>query len=133
MSPERSEKRPTPVPYLKILPLLISRIAEGVIYAVIFPYINEMMRGFGVPEERVGVWSVLAVRALSLPMSKLIMQESALQLTEAVSAPFYAVLGDKVGRRPVIIVLIFIFGLSGMAYGFVTSVWMAILGRAACM
>ena len=49
------------MPYLKILPLLISRIAEGVIYAVIFPYVNEMIASFGVPEERVGVWSVLAV------------------------------------------------------------------------
>lgn len=50
-------------------------------------------------------------------------------LSEATTAPFYAVLGDRVGRRPVIIVLIFLFGLLGMAYGFVTSVWMAILGR----
>lgn len=51
----------TPVPYLKLLPLLISRLSEGLVYSVIFPYINEMILSFGVAEKSVGVWSATAV------------------------------------------------------------------------
>jgi len=57
----------TPLPYSKIFPLLIARCSEGLNYAVIFPYINEMVKGFGVPEKSVGVWSASAVG----PFSKL--------------------------------------------------------------
>ena len=51
----------TPLPFLKILPLLIARCSEGLIYSVILPYINEMIHSFGVPEKSVGVWSATAV------------------------------------------------------------------------
>lgn len=51
----------TPVPYLKALPLLLSRVSEGLVFSVIFPYINEMFLSFGVPEKSVGVWSATAV------------------------------------------------------------------------
>lgn len=54
----------TPLPLSKILPLAVSRISEGLIYSVIFPYINEMIHGMGVPEEDVGVWSATAVSVL---------------------------------------------------------------------
>jgi hypothetical protein len=57
----------TPLPYMKILPLAISRCSEGLIYAVIFPYINEMILSFGVPEQSVGIWSALVV-GLRLPL-----------------------------------------------------------------
>jgi hypothetical protein len=36
------------------------------IFAVILPYINEMIRGFGVEEKKVGVYSAMAVCLLSL-------------------------------------------------------------------
>lgn len=51
----------TPVPYLKLFPLLIQRWSEGVTYGVIFPYINEMIHSMGVEEKSVGVWSATAV------------------------------------------------------------------------
>lgn len=54
-------QRSAPVPYGKIFPLCLARISEGMIYSVILPYINEMIRGFGVEEEKVGVWSAMAV------------------------------------------------------------------------
>lgn len=54
-------RRQTDVPYLKLLPLCIARIAEGMIGSVIFPYINEMILSFGVNENDVGVWSAVAV------------------------------------------------------------------------
>lgn len=63
----------TPVPIVKILPLCVARVSEGLIFAVIFrelynvllsltpAYINEMMHDFGVPQESVGIWSATAV------------------------------------------------------------------------
>lgn len=56
-----SGKGETPLPYMKMLPLIVARLSEGLIYSVIFPYINEMVRDFGIPEEKVGVWSSMAV------------------------------------------------------------------------
>ncbi len=54
--------RPTPLPYLKILPLLITRCSEGLTWSIVLPYINDMISHFGVPDESVGVWSATAVR-----------------------------------------------------------------------
>lgn len=53
----------TPLPYMKMMPLIVARLSEGLIFSVIFPYINQMVRDFGVPEEKVGVWSSMAVSA----------------------------------------------------------------------
>lgn len=60
-SPSSTRAAPTPLPYAKLLPLLISRISEGLIFSVIFPYINEMVHSFGIREKDVGVWSAMAV------------------------------------------------------------------------
>ena len=64
---ETQPDTPTPVPYLKIFPLLVTRFCEGIIYSCIFPYINEWVRSLGVPEQSTGVWSAAAVRRVSLP------------------------------------------------------------------
>ncbi|ORY34238.1 major facilitator superfamily domain-containing protein [Naematelia encephala] len=106
----------TPLPYAKLFPLVISRMSEGLIYAVIFPYINEMVRSFGVADNKVGVWSAAA--------------ESALMVTEACCAPLYAPIADRLGRRPIILVLIFLFGVCAIAFGFVKDVWSAVIVRA---
>lgn len=50
----------TAVPYAKLLPLCLTRIAEGMIFAIIMPYINEMILSFGVDENDVGIWSSIA-------------------------------------------------------------------------
>lgn len=62
-----SQRKTTVVPYLKLLPLCIARISEGMIYSVIFPYINEMILSFGVNENDVGVWSAIAVSPRIFP------------------------------------------------------------------
>lgn len=54
--------RSTPVPYYRILPLLIARLAEGMTYTIIFPYINDMIHSFGVQEQDVGYYAGLVVR-----------------------------------------------------------------------
>ncbi|WVQ78021.1 hypothetical protein IAT38_000102 [Cryptococcus sp. DSM 104549] len=106
----------TPVPYAKLLPLLVQRWGEGLTYAIIFPYINEMVHSMGVEESKVGLWSATA--------------ESALMVTEALSAPLYAPLADKFGRRPVMITLQLLWGVFGVGFGFARTVWGVIILRA---
>lgn len=53
-------------------------------------------------------------------------------VTEAFSAPLYAPLADRVGRRPVILVLIVIWGILAMGFGLVKTVWAAVLLRGGC-
>lgn len=65
------------MPYIKLLPLCIARIAEGMIYSVIFPYINEMILSFGVNENDVGVWSAIAVSILQPRSDEAILPASA--------------------------------------------------------
>ncbi|ODN96307.1 hypothetical protein I350_08329 [Cryptococcus amylolentus CBS 6273] len=105
----------TPVPYLKLFPLLVQRWSEGMTYAVIFPYINEMVHSMGVEETQVGVWSAIA--------------ESAMMATESVSAPFYGPLADRYGRRPVLIGLEILWGVFGLLFGFSRTVWTVIIFR----
>ncbi|WWC66835.1 uncharacterized protein I206_100742 [Kwoniella pini CBS 10737] len=110
-------KHKTPVPYLKILPLLLQRCSEGLTYAIIFPYINQMILEMGVEEKSVGVWSAIA--------------ESMMMATEAMSAPFYGPIADRYGRRPVLILLNAMWGVFGIAFGFSKTVLTIILLRAA--
>ena len=105
----------TPLPLKSLFPLVISRVAEGLTYAVIFPYVNEMIHSFGVPEESVGFWSGMV--------------ESSLQMAETISAPLYAPLADRVGRRPVFLLLLGLWAVGALGFGFCTYVWTAILVR----
>ncbi|KAI9635727.1 major facilitator superfamily domain-containing protein [Dioszegia hungarica] len=107
--------RASAVPYVKIFPLCLSRVAEGMIFAVILPYINEMIRGFGVEEKKVGVYSAMA--------------ESALMISEAISAPLFAPLADSYGRRPVFLICVFLWGAGAVSFGFVGSVMAAVVCR----
>jgi MFS family permease len=49
--------------------------------------------------------------------------------TEAVIAPFYAPIGDKYGRRPVVLVLIAFWGVFAMGFGLSGSVITAVVMR----
>ena len=56
-----AEISPTPLPYGAIAALCLGRVAEGILFSLIFPYINSMIHELGVPEKDVGKWSALAV------------------------------------------------------------------------
>jgi len=49
--------------------------------------------------------------------------------TEAIVAPLYAPIGDRFGRRPVVLVLIAFWGLFAMGFGLSGSVIIAVLMR----
>ena len=51
----------TPLPYPAIIALCMGRFAEGLMFGVILPYINEMVHGMGVKQEDLGKWSAAAV------------------------------------------------------------------------
>ena len=52
---------PTPLPFFRMLPLLIARISEGMTFTVIFPYINEAIASFGVNEKDIGFYAGVIV------------------------------------------------------------------------
>lgn len=49
--------------------------------------------------------------------------------TEAILAPAYAPLGDRFGRRPVILTLVVFWGLFAVGFGLVKSVLLAVVVR----
>ena len=53
-------------------------------------------------------------------------------LFEALAAPFYVGPADRYGRRPVLLLCIGLWGLSAVAFGFMTTLIGIIVTRAAC-
>jgi MFS family permease len=51
-------------------------------------------------------------------------------VAEALSAPLYAPLSDKIGRRPIIVVLLIFWAVGGLGFGLCRSVWSAVVMRA---
>lgn len=51
---------------------------------------------------------------------------------EAITAPIYAPLADRLGRRPVFLGCLFFWGIFAVCFGFVQSVGMAIVMRGCC-
>lgn len=58
---DSTSQYPTPLPILRILPLLLQRAAEGLTFTVIFPYINDMLLSFGIKEQDLGFYAGLVV------------------------------------------------------------------------
>lgn len=50
-------------------------------------------------------------------------------VTEALVAPLYAPLADRLGRRPVVLVLTMFWGIFAVGFGLVQTVWGAIIMR----
>ena len=50
-------------------------------------------------------------------------------VTEAITAPIYAVLGDRFGRRPVILILLFLWGIAAIGFGLVQTVLATVVMR----
>lgn len=55
-----------------------------------------------------------------------------MMVTESLSAPIYAPLADRFGRRPVLILLEIMWGVFGVAFGFSSTVWVVIILRGCC-
>jgi MFS family permease len=53
-------------------------------------------------------------------------------ITEACSAPLFAPLADRYGRRPVFLSCVFLWGVGAIAFGLVKSVLAAVAMRGFC-
>jgi len=53
-------------------------------------------------------------------------------VTEAISAPLYAMLADRIGRRPIEIALLILWSGFAMGFGLVENVWSAVIVRGCC-
>jgi MFS family permease len=117
----------------------MGRIAEGMLFSLIFPYINAMVHELGVAEENVGKWSAAAVSMLSLlslyeaqTLIWLITQECVLFVAGTISGPFFGHLGNRFGRRPVYLLSLLGWAAGSVLFGLARSLAGVILGRALC-
>jgi MFS family permease len=53
-------------------------------------------------------------------------------ITEAMTAPLYAPLADRYGRRPVFMTCVFLWGVGAISFGFVGTVIGTVVGRGFC-
>ncbi|ORY33522.1 major facilitator superfamily domain-containing protein [Naematelia encephala] len=109
------ELKAPPINWFLLMPVLLIRVADAMSYAVIFPFITEMITSFDVPRERIGLYSGLG--------------EGSLMLTEACLATTWAKIADKYGRRPAMLWGFFGVVLAAPMVGFSKSVWAVIFWR----
>jgi MFS family permease len=76
---------------------------SGAVWFVIVPYINALVKEAGAPEFQVGMYSAAA--------------EALFMLFECVTAPLTARLSDIWGRKPVLLVGVFLFATLGVVFG----------------
>ena len=73
------------VPWRKLLPVLLYRMADAAAYSVIFPFISDMITSFDVPLSKIGLYAGLG--------------EGALMISESLFSPLFAMASDRYGRR----------------------------------
>ncbi|WWC89979.1 uncharacterized protein L201_004909 [Kwoniella dendrophila CBS 6074] len=115
-SPSRI-KGQTPLPFAQIAVLMGVRLAEPIAYTVIFPFVNQMVEELGVTDnpDRVGFYSGLV--------------ESVFAFVQFFTVYHWAILSDKVGRKPVILFGLVGVVISGSLFGLANSFWMMIFFR----
>lgn len=112
---EPEEEEP-PMPYLQILLLCYSSLAEPIAYFSIFPFINEMIKRNGdLPEENVGFFAGLI--------------ESLFSLVQMVLMIFYGRMADRLGRKPVLVFSLAGVSLATALFGMARTLWQMILLR----
>ena len=64
--PTKCTRRPTPLPKRALAAVCAMRLVEPLAFSHIFPYVNELIAGLGVPSGDVGFYSGLVVRHASI-------------------------------------------------------------------
>lgn len=91
------------------------RVADAAVYAVIFPFISEMITSFDAPLDKIGLYAGLG--------------EGMLMVVEAVVCPFFAKASDRYGRRITTLIGFLPVIIASTLAGFSTKVWHVILWR----
>eukprot|EP01126_Amoeba_proteus_P036816 TRINITY_DN3763_c0_g1_i2.p1 TRINITY_DN3763_c0_g1~~TRINITY_DN3763_c0_g1_i2.p1 ORF type:complete len:291 (-),score=33.15 TRINITY_DN3763_c0_g1_i2:242-1114(-) len=109
------EKTITPLPYGKLFVLSCIGISESFSITMIFPFIANMVRDFGYPEDEIGFYAGWIA--------------SSFNIAQFMSSFGWGRVADRIGRRSVLLL-----GLSGnflmiFLFGWSTNLWYAILAR----
>lgn len=94
----------------------VARFAEPLAMTSVFPYLPEMIASFGVEKEAVARWAGITSAVFSLAQS--------------VTAVFWGRASDYFGRKPIIMLGLFLTMTCFVIWGFSTSLSMAITVRA---
>ncbi|EFW17192.1 MFS transporter [Coccidioides posadasii str. Silveira] len=110
-------KRGTPkLPVQQFVILSICRFAEPVIFTSVFPYLPEMIRSLGVPKKEVSKWVGFTSAIFSI--------------CQCLTAVSWGNLSDRIGRKPIILIGLFVTMTFSIIFGLSKSLPMAILARA---
>jgi MFS family permease len=99
-------------------PTALCRLGEPIAFTSIFPYIYYMILSFNISndERQVAMYAGMVT--------------SAFAFAEFSAGAFWGSLSDKVGRKPILLTGLAGTGISMLAFGFSTSLPMAIIARA---
>ncbi|POS87204.1 hypothetical protein EPUL_003335 [Erysiphe pulchra] len=111
-----SQRDPNDFPTTQLVVLAIVRLAEPIALTSIFPYSWELVKRFGVGNEKhASFYSGLLISAFSL--------------AEALTGMFWGSLSDRVGRKPILLCGCAGTILSLLILGFAQNFWVALAGR----
>ncbi|KAJ2799907.1 hypothetical protein H4R20_004255 [Coemansia guatemalensis] len=91
-----SVERETPLPWDQLVPLIAVRLAEPINYALILPFVYQMVQGFDVAKSSKDVSLYVGVLMASFSVCQMI------------TTMFWGPLSDRIGRRPALLI-----GLAG--------------------
>ncbi|OCK83370.1 MFS general substrate transporter [Lepidopterella palustris CBS 459.81] len=104
------------LPVKQLVILSICRLAEPIALTSVFPYLPEMIEGFGVPQNDIARWAGLI--------------SSTFSVCQCLSGIPWGAASDHFGRKTVIIVGLCNTMMTTLLWGFSTSLPMAIVARA---
>lgn len=112
------DARAAEIPWRGLIPLILYRVVDASTYLLVFPCITDMMTSFNVSADRVGLYTGLG--------------EGCLMAVEAASAPVWAKLADKYGRKPTLVWGFLLCVIPAAMTGFSTRPWHVMLWRGLC-
>ncbi|TKA74602.1 hypothetical protein B0A55_05434 [Friedmanniomyces simplex] len=115
-SRRRSRRRERKLPIQQLTILAICRFAEPIASTSLFPYLPEMIRSFGIPEDEVGKFAGFTAAVFSL--------------SQAVMGIPWGRFSDLYGRKPAILLGLMSTMVTSLMWGFSKSLPMAIVARA---
>ena len=104
------------MPYLQVLLLCYSALAEPVAYFAIFPFVNEMIKRTGnLNEKDVGFWAGMI--------------ESLFSVVQMLLMIFYGRMADRIGRKPVLVFSVTGIAVATALFGMSKTLWQMVLTR----
>ncbi|VDI82976.1 Hypothetical predicted protein [Mytilus galloprovincialis] len=110
-----TEKGATPIQWKMVILVFVSLFGSAFSLTFLFPFLPEMVLWFGYEEEEKGYYAGLIA--------------SAVFFGRAVGSYFWGWLSDKFGRRPIILITVFLNGFFSLAFGFTFNFPMAMITR----